>query len=113
MKVGLTYKGKKVIIDNIKKCNDFEKYIGLMFSRREKSKSLLFEFDRMSRTAIHSFFVFFPFVAVWIDNRGKIIEIRKISSWRISIKPEKNFVKLIEIPVNQRYNKIIALLDGD
>jgi len=112
MLVGLKYKGRTIKIPDVKKLSKFSKFIGLMFSRRENARALLFEFNRETKTSIHSLFVFFPFIAVWLDDKNKIIEIRKISSWKFSVKPEKNFKKLIEIPANKKYSKIIKLLVG-
>ena len=111
MKISLSYRGKKIIIDDIKKCNSFEKFVGLMFKRREKAQALLFEFNKLGKIAIHSLFVFFPFVAIWIDDKGKIVEIRKVMPWKVSIKPKKEFVKLVEIPLNKRYKEIVEFLD--
>lgn len=110
MLVGLNYKGKKIKIE-VKKFNFFGKFIGLMFSRREKAPALLFDFEKPTNQAIHSLFVFFPFVAVWIDENEKIVEIKKIPSWKFSIKPEKKFVKLIEIPISKKYSNVIGFLD--
>ena len=110
MEIGLKHNGKKFFL-NAKKLSFFGKFWGLMFSRREKAEILLFSFRKPKRWAIHSFFVFFPFVGIWIDGDGKIVEIRKIPSWKLHIVPEKKFVKLIEIPCNKKYFKILQFLD--
>ena len=54
--------------------------------------------------AIHSFFVFFPFLAIWLDDKDKIIDSKVIKPFRFSILPSKKFVKLIEIPINKDYD---------
>jgi len=109
MLIGLKHKNKKINL-KVKKCNFFHRFLGLMFTRREKARALLFDFGKSVRISIHSFFVFFPFVAVWLDDKDKIIEIKKINSWRFSVKPEKSFVKLVEIPCNAEYKDILKSL---
>ena len=99
---------KKVFgIKNLKTCNEFEKFSGLMFSSRENSRALLFKFKKPIRLAIHSFFVFYPFLAIWLDDKNKIVKISIIKPFNPFIKPKKSFTKLIEIPVNEKYEKII------
>jgi len=46
--------------------------------RRKIKKPILFVFPRSSRlgSAIHSFFVFTPFDAVFLDERKRIIDVR-------------------------------------
>ena len=39
----------------------------------------------------------------------KITEYKLITKWNFSIKPEKNFNKLIEIPINEKYDEVIKL----
>lgn len=50
----------------------FEKMKGLMFSGR---KNILFVFEKERIFGIHSFFVFFPFDAVYLDGRKKVVEV--------------------------------------
>ena len=78
-----------------------------MFSRREKSSALLFEFKNPTITPIHSFFVFYSFLAIWLDTDDKIIEMKIVRPWIFSVKPKKKFIKLIEVPVSLRYSKIL------
>ena len=93
---GFDYKGEKYTID-VKECKDiFSQASGLMFKKH--SKSLLFIFEKKKRRRIHSFFCK-PFIAIWFDGNN-VIEIRKIMKWKFSIRPEKKFDKLLEIPEN-------------
>ncbi len=101
---------KKILVKNIKRLSEFQKGIGLMFHRREKCPAMLFEFNELTNLKIHSWFVFFPFVAVWTDKNNKIIEKRIIKPFRIFIGPKKSFYKLVEIPINSEYKKEISLL---
>jgi uncharacterized membrane protein (UPF0127 family) len=100
----LTYKNKKIklIADE---CNLWEKFWGLMFSRREKAKILLFNFNRKQKIKIHSFFVFFRFVAIWLDNKNNVVDIKIVKPFTLSI-PQKPAYNLIEIPFNKKYKKL-------
>jgi len=65
---------------------------------KKNTKPLLFIFKTKKRRAIHSFFCI-PFIAVWLDE-SRIIEVKLINPWRISVKPKDKFDKLLEIPSN-------------
>jgi len=95
---------------DVKICKGLHRFKGLMFVRQKKAEALLFNFDKPGREAIHSFFVFFPFVAVWLDDKGKIIEIRKIKPFTPYVSLKKPYSKLIEIPINKKYSNIVKLL---
>jgi len=111
-KIGLEYKNKKFEI-TVKECNWFKKISGLIFTRREKAKALLFDFKKPVQWNFHSLFVFFPFIAIWLDDNDKIISIKNIKPFKYNLSPKKPFEKVIEIPINSRYNKIIKLLVDD
>ena len=109
----MSYKGKKLDLE-LKEMKGFiRKAIGLMFCRREKARALLFSFNKPVALAFHSFFVFFSFIAIWLDKKNKIIEIKKVRPWKLDIKMGKKFTKFIEIPINDKYKEIIKLLDED
>lgn len=94
MKFKFIYKNKKRII-YVKILRDiFQQARGLMF--KKKSKPLLFIFKNKKRRAIHSFFCK-PFVAIWFDD-DEIVDVKIIKKHKFSIKPEKEFNKLLEIP---------------
>ncbi|MDP1695660.1 MAG: hypothetical protein Q8L29_01965 [archaeon] len=76
---------------------------GLMFRFRD-TRNLFFD---NFNGAIHSWFVFFPFLAIWLDKNNKVVEYEIIKSWRSYIKPKKKFAKLVEIPLNSKNKKII------
>lgn len=92
-----------------KKCNSVGKITGLMF-RTSKTMPLLFEFSKETRMAIHSFFVFFQFYAIWLDENNKIIEMQKVKPFTLLVKPKKPFSKLLEIPMDESYTQIIQAL---
>ena len=111
-RIKLNFKGKKFEID-LQICNWFGMFRGLMFRSKENSPALLFHFKEPDKIRIHSLFVFFPFVAIWLDAKNKIIELKVIKPWRFFVLPKKSFCRLIEIPINKGYEKIIELLVGD
>lgn len=112
IKVGLRYKKRRIEIKNVKKLGKFEKGIGLMFRNREKCPAMLFEFKKPTRMRIHSLFVFFPFAAVWLDEKNKVIELKKVKPFQFIVSCKSPFYKLVEIPVNKKYQKEIRLLFG-
>lgn len=115
MNFTLQYKNKKINLE-VKKCNFFQRFSGLMFTRQETARALFFDFEKEVRIPIHSFFVFFPFVAIWLDDKNQVIEKRIVKPWKFSILPKKPFVNLIEIPLNSKYINIpnqFGFLDED
>ena len=110
----INFKKHMIEIPDVKECNWFNKIKGLMFSRREKAEALLFSFNEPTKMAIHSFLVFFPFIAVWLDNQNKVIEIRKIKPFVPRILCSKPYNKLLEIPINRKYREIVKsfITDG-
>jgi len=112
MRIGLKYKGEKINLD-LKVCNSFEKFSGLMFTKKENAKALLFNFEKPTKTAIHSYFVFFHFVAIWLDDKDKIIELKFVKPFEFFIAPREPFSKLIEIPINSKYEEVVKLLVED
>jgi uncharacterized membrane protein (UPF0127 family) len=110
-KIRLSF-GKEKFEINLKKCEFIQKGFGLMFTSRERARALLFEFSKPTKLAITSWFVFFPFVAIWLNEEGRIIQIQKVKPFENSVKPKEKFVKLIEIPVNKKYFRIISSLVG-
>ena len=92
-KIKLIYKNRNIFLE-VLTCNWFEKIIGLMFSRREEAKILLFEFKKPVKLGIHSWFVFFPFTILWLDNFNKIISVVEVSPFRLNIKTNKRFKSL-------------------
>ena len=89
------------------KLSYFGKMLGLLFSKLENSDILLFEFKEDVHNSIHSFYVFFDFLAVWLDKDNNIIESKIIKPWKMKIYPEKEYRKLIEIPINKQNSKLI------
>jgi uncharacterized membrane protein (UPF0127 family) len=95
---------------DVKTCTEFGKVKGLMFTPRKGARALLFNFPHEVRLAIHSLFVFFPFFAIWLDDKNRIIDIKRVKPFRLTVLPKKPFYRLIEIPINDRYEKITSVL---
>ncbi len=107
-KIGLKFNGKKSEI-KVYDCNSFERFSGLMFIRKEKARILLFDFNKKTRVPIHSFFVFFNFIAIWLDDKNKTVDLKIVKPFSLLIKPKKPFNKLIEIPINNKHKEIVEL----
>jgi uncharacterized membrane protein (UPF0127 family) len=93
---------------NVKRLSFFGRFIGLMF-KSSKTENLLFDFGKDVDISIHSFFVFFPFWAIWVDSKNRVIEKKLVSPWIFSVKPKKSFRKLIETPLNDKNKDILRL----
>jgi len=103
------HKGKKFSVE-AKSCNLLEKGIGLMFSRREKAKILIFEFNKKRKIIIHSFFVFFPFAALWVNEKNEIVDLKIVKPFISYVSPSQKSLSLIEIPINKKNKKLVENL---
>lgn len=108
-KVSFNFRGKRISVKS-KECIGLNRIFGLMFKSRKEADALLFEFEKPVNFRIHSLFVFFPFFAVWLDDKNKVIEIREVKPFTLSLKPKEPYRKLLEIPFNKRYKEKIKLL---
>ncbi|OIO20694.1 hypothetical protein COV61_05165 [Candidatus Micrarchaeota archaeon CG11_big_fil_rev_8_21_14_0_20_47_5] len=74
-----------------------QKMRGLMF--RRKAVPIWFEFLWERRWAIHSFFVPFPFDAVFVDAEGRVVDAaERIMPFTMRITPKKSCKFLLELP---------------
>lgn len=106
----MNYSGRKICVP-VKNVGFFRRGIGLMFRTRETG-NLLFSFARPCRVAITSWFVFFPFAAVWLDERKRVLEFRIVKPFTFSLKPRFPSAFLLELPCNQANLKVISSLVG-
>ena len=107
-----SYGGKKIELE-VQNCDSlWSKFRGLMFRNKENASALLFDFKKSSKISIHSFFCH-EFIAVWLNDKDKVIRIKKIKPWRLNINPKQDFAKLIEIPVNNSYFSLINQLSRE
>lgn len=110
MKFCFKYKRKRICLD-IDKCEGLNQGLGLMFKRRQRARALLFNFKRLTRQPIHSFFMSFPFIAIWLDEKNKVVETKIFRPFSL-YQPKTKFRKMIEIPINSKYQKQVGLLVG-
>lgn len=76
---------------------------GLMF-RTNIKKPLLFIMPKETReySTIHSFFVFFPFDAVFLNSKGVVVDIRsEIKPFTVSITPQKPARYIVEMEAGE------------
>ncbi|MBU0958366.1 MAG: DUF192 domain-containing protein [Nanoarchaeota archaeon] len=107
-KISLTYKGRKLNFE-AGLCEGASQGVGLIFKSRD-TRPLLFDFEEPTRLAITSVFVFFPFLAIWLDDKDKIIEKKIVKPFTMAVRPKRPFTRLLEIPINQKYFKEIEIL---
>jgi len=70
---------------------------GLMF--RKKCASLLFTFDWTDKHSIHSFFVAFPFDAIYLDERGRVVDVfESVPPFTPLLTPRSPARYLLELP---------------
>ena len=91
----------------------FKRARGLMF-RSGISKPLLFIMPSESAelSSIHSFFVFFPFDAVFLNSKGVVVDIReRIRPFSLKITPAKPARYILEMNAGQAKKKGIRIGD--
>ena len=99
---------KKSFSLDVKTVSPFGKFTGLMFKSRNTS-NLLFKFHQNELCTIHSFFVFFPFLAIWLDKNNNVLEWNFIKPFTFAITPKNSPVMLIELPLNRKNLDIFSL----
>ena len=90
---------KSAIIAKNSVCIDdnFSKFIGLMFSRRQ-DKALIFKFNKEKIISLHMIFVFYPIDVLFL-NKNKIVVEMKENFKPFSFYNPKNKAKyIIELP---------------
>ena len=108
---------RKIKIQKVRKVSEWGKIRGLMFRKKENAKALIFEFKSPTGMSIHSCFVFFDFLALWLDEDNNILEKKIVEPWRFSVSPSVKYYKLLEIPLNNLYyskvKKILSYFPSD
>lgn len=104
-------KNKKIYSVFLKEVGFFRRGIGLMF-RTSKTNNLLFRFRYPQRPAITSWFCFFDFFAVWLDEDYNVLEVNKVKPFILAFNPKKNASFLLEVPINHSNRGLISFLVG-
>lgn len=115
---GLFWKNKKVIFSFGKKEVKLDVRLvpfwyegfGLMFTKLNTAKSLLFSSKFSSRMSIFSSFIPYEFLAVWVNSKNKIVGLRIIKRGERGIEPGIKFNRLIEIPLSQKFSVVTSFL---
>jgi len=107
----ILYKKRGVDV-SIKETGFFGKSFGLMFKGRD-TENLLFVFGKSSRAVLTSLFVFFPFIAVWLNSKNIVVDWRFVRPFSMVISTTKKFEKIIEIPINYQNRKVIEFFVDD
>ncbi len=95
----------------VKEAREVGKYLGLMFKTRN-TDNLLFKFKNYKTFGIHSYFVFFEFLAIWLDKHDNIVEYSIVKPFTLFYNSKMPSVKLLELPLNSRNKKIVKFLVG-
>lgn len=80
--------------------------------RTQSTENLLFSFSEDTDTEFHSFFVFFPFLMLWLDEKNIVIEWRIVMPFSTVKAPKRKFRNVVEIPCNLKNEKIIKIFVG-
>lgn len=87
----------KIISNNAKLCNSLLKFIGLMFSRKNK-RVLILKFNEEKNISLHMFFVFYPIDVLFL-NKNKIVVDKKESFKPFTFyKSRKKAMYAVEMP---------------
>tara|TARA_Y100000310_G_C20610062_1_gene777537 strand:- start:35 stop:379 length:345 start_codon:yes stop_codon:yes gene_type:complete len=108
MKLKIKYSGKDLELDNLVVANLFLKFRGLMFRSKKRAPTILFKGEH----ALHSYFVFFPFLTLWLDGENNVVAWKVIPSFVSYIKPKQSFSKIVEIPLNAENKKVFEFIVG-
>jgi len=77
----------KTINYDIEICTGLKKIFGLMFNIKFK-KVCIFYFNKQKRIGLHSFFVFFPIEAIYLNKKKEVLAFKTLVPFRF-LKPEK------------------------
>ena len=100
--------GKLLKIDSFLEGGFYLKLRGLMFRSRKKAPIILFNIEKSD---LHSFFVFFRFLVIWLNN-GKVVVYEIVKPFSFSIKTEKKFDSILEVPISDDNRYIMDFIVG-
>ena len=93
--------GKKILAQKVKVCDTlFSRTLGLMFSPSLPNNQgiiLVANQQGKTQTSIHSFFVFFTFDALWIDENKHVVDKKTIKPFRALMSPRNPAKYVLEL----------------
>jgi len=110
-KIRLKFSGKSIEFE-VKRTNFFSKIFGLMF-RSSETENLLFDFSRDCRVKIHSLFVFFSFLIIWLNEDNEVLDYKIVKPFRFSVSSTKKFRKFVEVPISRKNQRIMDFFDDN
>ena len=92
-------------INEVKVCKtSFSQSLGLMFSRKNNARALLFEFEKEKKVPLHMFFVFYPIDVLYLneDNEGnkRVVELKEDFKPFTFYFPKNKAKYVVELPAN-------------
>ncbi len=108
------HKGRKINIP-VRRTGFFRRGTGLTF-RTRNTDNLLFDFDESVDpgsifAAVTSWFVFFPFLILWLDEDNTVVEKKIVRPFSLSFRPSRPFRKFVEVPFNEKNRQILTFFD--
>ncbi|MBR9698943.1 hypothetical protein GOV09_00610 [Candidatus Woesearchaeota archaeon] len=95
---GIINSDNSTIAKEFKVCTSIaSKMRGLMFS---KKRNLIFVFPKEQRISLHMLFVFFPIWVVYLDEKKKVVAIRKLLPFISFCYPKEKAKYIIELAEN-------------
>ncbi len=80
--------------------------------RTRNTKNLFFKKVFPKNSSLTSYFVFFPFLILWLNKKNKVVDIRIAKPFERKISTRKNFSHIIELPFNNKNKKILDFFVG-
>jgi uncharacterized membrane protein (UPF0127 family) len=105
-KIGLNYKGNKINLE-VNNLNFFERGRGLTFRKKEKAPLLLFDLVGKYKDCLTSYFVFFDFLAIWLDEKNNVLDVKLVKPWTVCVNSKTKWSKILEVPINKKYRREI------
>lgn len=84
---------------------------GLMF-KTKNTQNLFFKKIFPENSSLTSWFVFFPFLILWLDKNNKVIDMKVAKPFEWKISTEKRFSHVVELPFNNKNKKILNFVVG-
>ncbi len=75
----------------------YNKYLGLMFRNLKDNEVAVLKFKKEGYYPIHTFFVFYPIDVLWLNDKKKVVYIkRNIKPFNLKVSPNKKSKYILE-----------------